>query len=59
MMDLGQELTRRTVAHRKAVESVVIGWWNKYRVTLSDIEGQRQKEVAGLRGHLKELGYAG
>ena len=33
-------------------------WWCKYRVTLRDIEGERDGAKAKLDGFLEELGYA-
>jgi type I restriction enzyme M protein len=57
--DLARELDRRVAAHRQAVVSAVEGWWGKYRVTLRDIEGERDAAKARLDGFLKELGYAG
>jgi len=56
--DLRRELDRRVVAHRQAVVAAVEGWWSKYRVTLRDIEGERDNAKAKLDGFLKELGYA-
>jgi type I restriction enzyme M protein len=32
-------------------------WWDKYRVTLRDIEGERDAAVAQLGAHLRGLGY--
>jgi type I restriction enzyme M protein len=56
--DLERELDRRVNAHRQAIVSVVENWWSKYRVTLRDIEGERDAAKAKLDGFLKELGYA-
>lgn len=58
MDDLGHELTRRTVAHRDAVVSVVQAWWDKYRVTLRNIRSERDNAAATMDGLLTELGYA-
>jgi len=57
--DLRRELDRRVVAHRQAVGGVVDGWWSKYRLTLRDVEGERDAAKGRLDGFLKELGYAG
>ncbi len=57
--DLERELDRRVNAHRQLIVSVVENWWSKYRVTLRDIEGERDAAKAKLDGFLKELGYAG
>lgn len=56
--DLAQELERRVNSHRQAMISVVEGWWDKYRVTLQEIEGERDTAKTRLDGFLKELGYA-
>ncbi len=34
-------------------------WWDKYRVTLRDIEEERDAAKGRLDGFLEELGYAG
>ncbi len=56
--DLHRELARRVNAHRQAVVATVENWWDKYRVTLRDIEGERDDAKSTLDGFLKELGYA-
>ena len=56
--DLAKELDRYVAAHRRQVVSAVENWWDKYRVTLRDIEGERDATKARLDGFLKELGYA-
>jgi type I restriction enzyme M protein len=55
--DLARELARRVAAHRQAVVSAVEGWWGKYRVTLRDIERERDAAKELLDGFLEELGY--
>jgi type I restriction enzyme M protein len=35
----------------------VENWWDKYRVTLRDIEGEREKAVEIQGGFMQELGY--
>ncbi|UHD15738.1 type I restriction-modification system subunit M [Thiocapsa bogorovii] len=55
--DLRRELDRRVAAHRQAVVSAVEGWWAKYRVTLRDIERERNTAKGRLDGFLQELGY--
>jgi type I restriction enzyme M protein len=57
--DLERELDRRVAAHRQAVVSVVDSWWTKYRVTLRDVEGERDDAKGRLDGFLTELGYDG
>lgn len=56
--DLRQELERRVAAHRQGVVAKVEGWWSKYRVTLRDIEEERDAAKGRLDGFLRELGYA-
>ncbi|MFN9622503.1 MAG: N-6 DNA methylase, partial [Cyanobacteriota bacterium] len=56
--DLQQELERRVVARRQKLVAVVESWWEKYRVTLREIEGERGWAQARLDGFLRELGYA-
>jgi len=57
--DLRAVLDRSVTAHRQAIIAVVENWWDKYRVTLRDIEGERDAAKARLDGFLKELGYGG
>jgi type I restriction enzyme M protein len=38
---LTAELERYVTAHRQQVIVAVENWWDKYRVTLQDIEGER------------------
>lgn len=56
--DLTRELNRKLAARRQAVIAVVEQWWDKYRVTLRDIEAKREAARTRLDGFLKELGYA-
>ena len=55
--DLSAELTRRVLAHRQEVLAAVETWWEKYRVTLQDIEQERDATKAKLDGFLRGLGY--
>ncbi|HEV8239227.1 MAG TPA: N-6 DNA methylase [Thermoanaerobaculia bacterium] len=55
--ELRRELDRRIAGHRQAVVAAVESWWSKYRVTLRNIEGERDAAKARLDGFLKELGY--
>jgi type I restriction enzyme M protein len=56
--DLDGELSRCVTAHRLGVVSVVEGWWDKYRVTLREIEVGRDAARDQLGQFLQELGYA-
>jgi type I restriction enzyme M protein len=44
-------------AQRKQVVAAFENWWDKYQVTLKEIEGKRDAAAGALRGYLKELGY--
>lgn len=55
--ELVGELDRRVTAHRQAVVEAVKTWWDKYRVTLRDIEAERDEAKAQLEAFLGELGY--
>lgn len=56
---LRHALDRRVVAHRQAVVAAVESWWSKYRVTLRDLEAERDAAKGRLDGFLRELGYGG
>jgi type I restriction enzyme M protein len=55
--DLRRELGRRVVANRVRVVAAIDAWWTKYRVTMRDIEGERDAATTELKGSLRELGY--
>jgi type I restriction enzyme M protein len=44
-------------AHRQEVIAAVENWWDKYRVTLRDIEGERRDAIDKLSEFMGELGY--
>jgi len=44
-------------AHRQEVIAAVENWWDKYRVTLMDIERERDKAASRLAEFMGELGY--
>ncbi len=48
---------RYVAAQRKAVVAAFENWWDKYRVTLTEIERERDAAATELRGFLKGLGY--
>lgn len=52
------ELERYVTAHRQQVIAAVENWWDKYRVTLKDIEAERDAAAKRLSEFLQELGYA-
>ena len=55
--DLVRELHRKIVVHRQRVIGALEVWWDKYRVTLRMVEGEREKVKAKLDGFLEGLGY--
>jgi type I restriction enzyme M protein len=55
--ELRQELDRRMAAHRQTVVAAVEEWWDKYRVTLAEVEDKRAVSMRHLHGLVKELGY--
>ncbi|MEH1951114.1 MAG: hypothetical protein V7K77_29800 [Nostoc sp.] len=52
------ELERYVTAHRQQVIAAVENWWDKYRVTLQDIETERDAAANKLNEFLQGLGYA-
>ena len=52
------ELERYVTAHRQQVIAAVENWWDKYRVTLQDIEAERDAVAKKLSEFLQGLGYA-
>lgn len=51
------QLERYVNAHRQEVIATVENWWDKYRVTLRDIEQERDAAVKRLNEFLEGLGY--
>ncbi|MHC5936214.1 hypothetical protein [Nostoc sp.] len=51
------ELERYVTAHRQQVIAAVENWWDKYRVTLQDIETKRDAAAKKLNEFLQDLGY--
>lgn len=49
---------RYVTAHRQQVIAAVENWWDKYRVTLQNIETERDAAVKKLNEFLQGLGYA-
>jgi type I restriction enzyme M protein len=56
--DMKAIVERYVAAQRKAVVAAFENWWDKYRVTLTEIEGRRDAAAKALQGFLKGLGYA-
>ncbi|QUN27203.1 N-6 DNA methylase [Cupriavidus sp. KK10] len=55
--DMQAIIERYIVAHRKQIVAAFENWWNKYRVTLNEIEENRNAAAKALEGFLKELKY--
>jgi type I restriction enzyme M protein len=56
--DLDAILGRYVASHRDKVVAAFESWWDKYRVTLTTIEQERDAAAEKLRGFLGGLGYA-
>ncbi|MFE0739292.1 hypothetical protein [Streptomyces sp. NPDC058855] len=56
--DLYARMTRFVAADRRALVDAFRNWGEKYAVTLSDLEQEREASAKRLRGYLEELGYA-
>ena len=48
---------RYIAAQRKEIVAAFENWWDKYRVTLTEIEGKRDAAAQALQGFLRGLGY--
>lgn len=55
--DLDTILGRYVASHRQEVVAAFETWWEKYRVTLTRIEEERDAAAEKLRGFLGGLGY--
>ncbi|PRD68694.1 restriction endonuclease subunit M [Malikia spinosa] len=55
--DMRAIVERYITAQRKAIVAAFENWWDKYRVTLTEIEGRRDAATQALQGFLKGLGY--
>lgn len=55
---LEAELDRRAAARVQAIIARVESWWDKYRVSLRELEAAREQAAATLAGYVEELGYA-
>lgn len=56
--DMGVILERYISAQRQQVVAAFENWWDKYRVTLADVERERDVAVAQLHDFIRSLGYA-
>jgi type I restriction enzyme M protein len=55
--DMRSIVERYMAAQRKQIVAAFENWWDKYRVTLTEIEGKRDDAAAALQGFLKGLKY--
>ncbi|MBS0317990.1 MAG: N-6 DNA methylase, partial [Proteobacteria bacterium] len=55
--DMRAIVERYIAAQRKAIVATFESWWDKYRVTLTEIEGKRDAAAQALQGFLKGLRY--
>ena len=56
--DMQGIVQRYVTAQRLQVVAAFENWWDKYRVTLADIERDRGDATKALQGYLREIGYA-
>ena len=55
--DMSAIVERYMAAQRKQIVAAFESWWDKYRVTLTEIEGKRDEAAKALQGFLKGLQY--
>jgi type I restriction enzyme M protein len=55
--DMSAILDRYVAAQRRQVVAAFEKWWDKYKVTLREIEAERDEAAEALGGYLKALGY--
>lgn len=55
--DMQAIVERYMAAQRKQIVATFENWWDKYRVTLAEIEGKRDQAAKALQGFLKGLRY--
>lgn len=55
--DMSAIVERYIAAQRKTIVTAFEKWWGKYRVTLAEIEGERDAAATALHGFLKGLKY--
>lgn len=55
--DMQTIVERYMAAQRKQIVAAFENWWDKYRVTLTEIEGKRDEATKALQGFLKGLRY--
>lgn len=55
--DMQTIVERYMAAQRKQIVAAFENWWDKYRVTLTEIEGKRDNATKALQGFLQGLKY--
>ena len=55
--DMQAIVERYMTAQRKQIVAAFENWWDKYRMTLNEIEGKRDEAAKALQGFLKGLRY--
>ncbi|MCJ2373761.1 N-6 DNA methylase [Pseudomonas sp. RGM 3321] len=55
--DMQAIVERYIAAQRKQIVAAFENWWDKYRITLNEIEQKRDAAAEALHGFLKGLGY--
>ncbi len=55
--DMHAIVERYIAAQRKTIVAAFENWWDKYRVTLTEIEGKRDAAARALQGFLRRLRY--
>ena len=55
--DMAAHLDAYVTVHRQQIIAALENWWNKYAVSLRQIEAERVAASAKFTGFLKGLGY--
>ena len=55
--DMQTIVERYMAAQRKQIVASFENWWDKYRVTLTEIERRQDEAVKAFQGFLKDIGY--
>ncbi len=55
--DIASQLEHYIITHRQQVIATIENWWDKYHVTLQEIETQRENSTKQLKRYLEGLGY--
>lgn len=55
--DMKAIVERYIAAQRKQIVGTFENWWDKYRMTLTELEGKRDRAANALQRFLKDIGY--